>query len=175
MLHSRLANVLVGCCLSAVIVFTGFYLYKRYYTKVHKIERTLAIIKPDAVAAHLSGKIIDRIEQEGFTIVDMRKISLDRELAEKFYAEFQGKPFFHQLVDFMTSGPIMVLVLEKLNAIDAWRELMGFPDPKDAKEGTLRKQFGTDIGRNAVHGSNSPASAEREIPFFFADRPITKS
>jgi len=170
MFRSRFINVLVGCSLFVVIAFFGYRWYKNHFGFSPKLERTLAIIKPDAVAAHHTGKIIDRIEQEGFSIVDMRKITLDRELAEKFYAEHQGKPFFHQLVDYMASGPIMVIILEKINAIEAWRELMGTTDPKDAKEGTLRKQFGTDLGRNAVHGSDSQKSAQREIPFFFADR-----
>ena len=155
-----------------VIGFLIFGVYRMYLKKVasNQIEQTLAIIKPDAVKTHNIGKIIDKIEQDGFTIVDLRKVQLDRELAERFYQEHKGKAFFHQLVDFMASGPIVVLVLEKMNAIQSWRNLMGNTDPAKAPDNSLRKQFGTTITQNAVHGSDGKDTAMREIGFFFADR-----
>ena len=154
-------------------IFASFLTYKHFFARRVRrnvIERTLAIVKPDAVRAKNSGKIIDRIEQEGFTIIDMRKIQLDKEQAAQFYGEHQKKSFFSGLVDFMCSGPVIVLLLEKLNAIADWRDLMGSTDGQKSQEGTLRKQFGTDVRNNAVHGSDSPEAAEREIKFFFADR-----
>jgi nucleoside-diphosphate kinase len=134
------------------------------------IERTLAIIKPDAVRARYTGKIIDRIELEGYTIVDLKKVTLDREQVEKFYSAHKSKTFFNGLVDFMVSGPIVVMILEKINALADWRDLIGTTDPQKAKDGTLRKQFGTDIRHNALHGSANHAAGNKEIKFFFADR-----
>ncbi len=162
--------VLVGLIVTIGIAFLGYRWYSKRFMPSNKIEQTLAIIKPDAVLSHYTGKIIDRIEQEGFTILDMRKVYLEREQAEKFYEVHKGKSFYNQLVDYMTSGPVVVMILEKLNAITEWRDLMGATDPAKAKEGTIRKQFGTDIGKNAVHGSDSSAAATTEIKFFFADR-----
>lgn len=167
-------SVVFGCVAAIALIFFGYRWYAKRFLPSNTIEQTLAIIKPDAVRAHNMGKIVDRIEQEGFTILDLRKVHLEREQAENFYEMHKGKAFFHQLVDFMTSGPVVVLVLEKLNAISQWRKLMGATDPAKAEEGSLRKLFGTDVGRNAVHGSDTPAAAAREIKFFFADRAQSK-
>jgi len=136
----------------------------------NRIEQTLAIIKPDAVRAKNTGKIIDRIEQEGFTIIDLKKVQLDKEGAEKFYEAHKNKKFFNDLVNFMTSGPVVVMILEKQNAIKAWREFMGSTNPVEAKEGTIRKQFGSNVEQNATHGSDSFDAAIREIKFFFFER-----
>jgi nucleoside-diphosphate kinase len=144
------------------------FVIKPYFS--HKpVQQTLAIIKPDAVAAKVTGKIIEKIEQAGFKIVDLRKIQLEKEGAEKFYAEHKTKTFFADLVSFMTSGPVIVMILEKEEAVNGWRELMGTTDPAKANEGTIRKLFGTSIEKNAVHGSDSLESAPREIKFFFSD------
>jgi len=133
------------------------------------LERTLAIIKPDAVASNYSGKIIDMLEENGFSIVGMKKIKLSKEDAEKFYIVHKERPFYSSLTTFMSEGPIIVMVLEKENAIEEYRKLMGATNPEDAEEGTIRKKFGTNIERNAVHGSDSKESASFEIPFFFSE------
>lgn len=133
------------------------------------MERTLAIIKPDAVKALNTGKIIDRIEQEGFSIAGLAKVHLDKEQAEEFYAVHKGRGFFNELVEFMTSGPVVVLALEKDGAVKAWRDLMGATDPVKAEPGTLRKLFGTNVGENATHGSDSLENAEIELSFFFEE------
>lgn len=131
------------------------------------MERTLAIIKPDAVQALNTGKIIDRIEQEGFSIVGLAKLHLTKEQAEEFYAVHNGRGFFEELVSFMSSGPVVVLALEKEGAVKAWRDLMGATDPVKAEPGTLRKLFGTNVGSNATHGSDSLENAAIELNFFF--------
>ncbi|RME34223.1 MAG: nucleoside-diphosphate kinase [Gammaproteobacteria bacterium] len=139
------------------------------------IERTLSIIKPDAVAANHIGDIIAAIEGAGLRIVAAKMLRLSRQQAEEFYAEHRGKPFFESLVDFMTSGPVVVQVLEGEDAIARYRKLMGATDPRKAEPGTLRYRFARDnedMAMNAVHGSDSPASAEREIAFFFSDEEI---
>ncbi|MBN1549170.1 nucleoside-diphosphate kinase [Candidatus Babeliales bacterium] len=133
------------------------------------MEQTLGIIKPDAVEAKYSGKIIDAIEEHGFTIAGMKKLHLSQEQAEAFYAIHKGKPFFNELVTFMTSGPVIVMVLEKENAIIAWRDLMGDTNPAKAPLGSLRQRFGTSIGENATHGSDAPETARAEIAFFFPE------
>lgn len=133
------------------------------------LERTLSIIKPDAVASNYSGKIIDMLEENGFSIVGMKKIKLSKEDAEKFYIVHKERPFYSSLTTFMSEGPIIVMVLEKENAIEEYRKLMGATNPEDAEEGTIRKKFGTNIERNAVHGSDSKESASFEIPFFFSE------
>jgi nucleoside-diphosphate kinase len=133
------------------------------------MERTLAIIKPDAVRAKNAGKIIDRIEAEGFTIVGMKKINLSQQQAEDFYAVHKGKPFYAELVEFMTSGPVVVMALEKNQAIQAWRDLMGSTDPVKAAPHTLRKLYGTNVGVNATHGSDAPQTAAVEVTFFFPE------
>ena len=133
------------------------------------MEKTFAIIKPDAVRAKNAGKIIDRIEHEGFAILGMKKVQLSTQQAEDFYAVHKGKPFLPELVEFMTSGPVVVMVLEKQNAVQAWRDLMGPTNPANAGEATLRKLYGTDIGCNATHGSDAPETAAHEIKFFFPE------
>ena len=132
-------------------------------------ERTFAMIKPDAVAAKNSGKIIDMIEQNGFTILGMRKMTIDKKKAEEFYAVHKERPFFGELVSFVTSGPVIVLALERDNAVKAWRDLMGATDSRKADKGTVRNLFGTDIGKNAAHGSDSVENAKIELNLFFPD------
>jgi len=133
------------------------------------IEKTFAIIKPDAVSAKNSGKIIDMIEQNGFTIARMKKLTLDKSKAETFYAVHKERPFFNEVIEFITSGPIIVLALEKDNAIEDWRNLMGETDSKKATPGTIRNKFGTDNMVNATHGSDSPENAKKELALFFPD------
>lgn len=131
------------------------------------IERTLSIIKPDAVAQKVSGRIISRLEEQ-FTILEMKKLRLSREQAQAFYAVHKDRPFFTGLVDFMTSGPVIAVALEGEDAIKRYRDLMGATDSTQAAPGTLRKDFGTDKQRNAVHGSDSVENGIRETRFFFA-------
>jgi nucleoside-diphosphate kinase len=131
------------------------------------MQYTLAIIKPDAFAAGHVGEIITMIERNGFHIEAMGLAQLDREHAEEFYQEHKARPFFGELVEFMTSGPIVVMALAKENAVADWRNLMGSTNPAQAAEGTIRKLFGTSVGNNAVHGSDSEESAERELGLFF--------
>ncbi len=133
------------------------------------LERTLAIIKPDAVATKNAGKIIDMLEANGFSIIGMKKVHLTKEQAKKFYIVHKERPFYDSLTTFMSEGPIIVMVLEKENAIEDYRKLMGATNPEEAEEGTIRKMFGTNIERNAVHGSDSKESANFEIPFFFSE------
>jgi nucleoside-diphosphate kinase len=133
------------------------------------MERTFAIIKPDAVAKKASGPILDRIEKEGFRILGMRLVHMSRSDAEGFYAVHRERPFFNDLVTFMSSGPAVVLALESENAIARWREVIGATNPEQAAEGTIRKQFATDIEKNAVHGSDAPATAAVEIAYWFRD------
>ena len=132
-------------------------------------ELTCALIKPDALASLRAGDIISLIELNGFKIVRMQKMSLAVEQAEAFYDVHRGKPFFGELVAYTTSGPIIAMALQKDNAIREWRELMGTTDPLKAAPGTIRKMFGTNIGSNAVHGSDSPENAKKELKFFFPD------
>ncbi|MBT5331059.1 MAG: nucleoside-diphosphate kinase [Porticoccaceae bacterium] len=132
------------------------------------VERTLSIIKPDAVAKNVIGKIISRFEKSGLKIVAQRMLQMDAEKAGGFYAEHEGKPFYGSLVEFMTSGPVVVQVLEGENAIALNRELMGATNPEEAAADTIRADFADSMTTNAVHGSDSPASAEREIAYFFA-------
>jgi len=131
-------------------------------------ERTLAIIKPDAVERHLAGKIIQRIDDTGFQIRAMRLFRLSKEQAEGFYAVHRERPFFKSLTEFMSSGPAIVMVLEAPDAIRKWRTLMGATDPAKADAGTLRKEFAQSIERNATHGSDAPDTAAYEIGYFFA-------
>ena len=131
------------------------------------MNRTLAIIKPDAVGRRLTGRILQRVEGAGFQIRAMRLVRLGKAEAEGFYAVHRGKPFFDGLTTFMSSGAVVVLVLEADDAIQRWRDLMGATDPARAAEGTLRKEFGTSIGENATHGSDAPETAAFEIGYFF--------
>ncbi|RMH47297.1 MAG: nucleoside-diphosphate kinase [Gammaproteobacteria bacterium] len=136
------------------------------------VERTLSIIKPDAVAKNVIGEIYTRFERAGLRIVAAKMLHLTREQAEGFYAEHRERPFFGALVEFMTSGPIMVQVLEGEDAIRRNREIMGATNPKEALAGTIRADYASDIDENAVHGSDSRESAEREIAYFFKDEEI---
>ena len=136
------------------------------------MEKTLSIIKPDAVAKNVIGKIEQRFEDAGLKIVASKMLHLSVEKAQGFYAEHEGKPFFNALVEFMTSGPVIVQVLAGENAIMLNRELMGNTNPKEADAGTIRADFAESIDANAVHGSDSPASAQREIAYFFESTEI---
>ena len=131
--------------------------------------RTLAIIKPDAFGAAKAGKILAHLEAQGFIVRATRVIRLTQRQAEEFYAVHRERPFYRSLVTFMTSGPCMPLVLEKANAVAAYREVIGATDPAEAKPGTVRKLFAESKERNAVHGSDSDENAERETRFFFSD------
>jgi len=130
-------------------------------------ERTFAIIKPDAVKAGYTGRILARIEDLGFTIRGMRRVHLSKREAEGFYAVHRERPFFGSLTDFMSSGPCVVLCLEAPDAIKKWRAAMGATDPAKAEAGTLRKEFGASIENNATHGSDAPETAAFEIGYFF--------
>ncbi len=132
------------------------------------MERTFAIIKPDAVAARYTGRILQRIEAEGFQIRAMRMVSLSKAEAEGFYAVHRERPFFGSLTAFMSSGPAVVLALEAPDAIKKWRTLMGATDPAKAETNTLRKEFGASIENNATHGSDAPETAAFELGYFFS-------
>ena len=132
------------------------------------IEQTFAIVKPDAVAAGHTGQIVTMIEKAGFRIRGMKMIRLTKQQAEAFYDIHREKPFFGGLVTFMTESPVVVMVLERENAIKHWRDVMGATNPANAAEGTIRKKFAKNIERNAVHGSDAPETAAVEIPFFFS-------
>ena len=133
------------------------------------IERTLSIIKPDAVAKNVIGEIYSRFEKAGLVIVASKMLHLSKEKAGGFYAEHEGRPFYNDLVGFMTSGPVLIQVLEAENAIALNREIMGATNPQEADQGTIRKEFGISIDKNSVHGSDSKENAEKEINFFFKD------
>ena len=132
-------------------------------------NRTFAIIKPDAVINRYTGKIYDRILQTGFTILSAKLLKMTLVQAEGFYAVHRELPFYGELITFMSSGACMVLALEKENAVAAWRETIGATNPEEAAEGTIRKDFATSLGENAVHGSDSDENAEKEIAFFFTE------
>ncbi|ARA94852.1 nucleoside-diphosphate kinase [Rhodothermaceae bacterium RA] len=136
------------------------------------VERTLAIIKPDAVENGHAGAILQRIEAAGFAVRAMKLIRLTKAEAEGFYAVHWGKPFFDELTTFMSSGPCIPLVLEKENAVAAWRELIGATNPANAAEGTIRKDYAESVGRNAVHGSDSVENGRLEANYFFAEHEI---
>jgi len=135
---------------------------------MEQTNKTLAIIKPDAVGAGHTGKIIDRIITDGFRIRSMKMIHQTRTQAEGFYEVHRGKPFYESLTEFMSSAPCIVMVLEKEGAVKAWRDLMGATDPAKADEGTIRKRFGSSVGENATHGSDSDENAAIEIAYFFS-------
>ena len=130
-------------------------------------ERTLAIVKPDAVEKGATGEILKRIEAAGLRVVALKKVQLSEQLARGFYAVHKERPFYKDLVAFMTSGPVVIAALEGENAIARWRQLMGATDSKKAEPGTIRREFGSDIERNAVHGSDATATARLEISYFF--------
>ncbi len=136
------------------------------------MERTLSIIKPDATDRNIIGKINSMIEDAGLKIVAQKMIKLPKEQAAMFYTEHHGKPFFDNLVNFMSSAPVVVQVLEADNAISLYRKIMGSTNPDVAEEGTIRKNFALSIDKNSVHGSDSPTSAAREISFFFSQTEI---
>lgn len=132
-------------------------------------NQTFTIVKPDSVEKGNFGKIVSRIEAEGFEVMAVRKLHLSNKQAQEFYAVHRERPFFNDLVAYMTSGPVYVAALRKDNAVQSLRSLMGATDPAKADEGTLRKEFGESIERNAIHGSDSDENADREIHFFFSD------
>lgn len=139
------------------------------------IEKTFSIIKPNAVKKNVMGKIMTKFEEKGLKIAAARLINLDRKKAEAFYAEHKERPFFGELVDFMTSGPIMIMCLVGENAVAKNREIMGATNPAQAAEGTIRKLFGDSVGENAVHGSDSLQSAQRELALFFEPSEIVNA
>ena len=132
-----------------------------------ELERTFAIVKPDAVSKKATGAILQRIEESGLEIVAMKRLRMTERLAQGFYAVHKERPFFGDLVKFMTSGPVVVLVLQAENAIQRWRDLMGPTNSNDAPAGTIRGDFGSDLERNASHGSDAPETAKVEIAYFF--------
>ena len=136
------------------------------------MERTFAIIKPDAVERNLIGKILERIESNGFKIAAMKKTQLSKTQAEGFYYVHKERPFFASLTEFMCSGPVVLLVLEKKGAISAWRDLMGATNPEDADPGTIRKDFALNIEKNSTHGSDSAENAVFETSYFFSETEI---
>ena len=133
------------------------------------LEQTLSIIKPDAVERNLENEIKEMFKNKGFSILKERKIQIEKSEAEKFYKVHETKPFYNDLCTYLSSGPIVVMVLEKENAVLDNREFMGATDPKDAKDGTIRKKYGISIDKNSVHGSDSTKNAKTEIAFFFRD------
>ncbi len=138
------------------------------------LQRTLAIVKPDAVKKGVTGEIIATIEKNGFRIIGMKMLHLKKAQAQGFYAVHVGKPFFDSLVTFMTEGPVVVMALEKDNAIADWRKLMGATNPANAEEGTIRKRFAESIERNATHGSDAEDTARFEVSFFFSGAELAK-
>tara|TARA_X000000950_G_scaffold83826_1_gene105479 strand:- start:1579 stop:1989 length:411 start_codon:yes stop_codon:yes gene_type:complete len=134
-----------------------------------KIEQTLSIIKPDAVERKLDSEIKEMFKDSGFSIIKEKKIQIEKSEAEKFYKVHETKPFYSDLCEYLSSGPIIVMVLEKENAVLGNRKLMGATNPKDAEEGTIRKKYGISIDKNSVHGSDSIDNARNEIDFFFKD------
>jgi nucleoside-diphosphate kinase len=137
------------------------------------VERTLCIVKPDAVEKRKAGAILSRIEDGGFKVVALRMTHLSRPEAEGFYSVHRQRPFFGELVQFMTRSPVVIAVLEKEGAVTAWRDLMGATDPAKATAGTIRKQFGSNVGENATHGSDSAENARIEIAYFFAGAEVS--
>ncbi len=136
------------------------------------METTLAIIKPDAVERNIIGKILERVESNGFRVVAVKRVQLAKSVAEGFYYVHKERPFFNDLTTSMSTGPVVLLVLERQEAISQWRQMMGATNPKDAEAGTIRKDFAIDLEKNSVHGSDSPESAAFEIPYFFSQTEI---
>jgi nucleoside-diphosphate kinase len=139
------------------------------------LERTLCIVKPDAVEKRRTGAILQRIEEGGFKIVALKLAQLTRGVAEGFYDVHRQRPFFGELVEFMTRSPVVIAVLERDDAVTGWRDLMGATDPAKAAAGTIRKQFGANVGENATHGSDSLDNAKREIGYFFSGAEVSPS
>ena len=138
------------------------------------LERTLAILKPDTVKRNLMGEVVARIEKAGFRILAMKMVKLTGETAGGFYAVHRGRPFYDDLVNFMSSGPCVPIALEKENAVADFRALIGATDPKDAAPGTIRKQFAASKGENIVHGSDSPENGRIEIAYFFSEKELVE-
>ncbi len=138
------------------------------------MERTFLMLKPDAVQRNIIGRAIDRIESTGLKLVAMKFIKMDMELAEKHYGIHKGKPFYEELVNFITSGPVVPMVWEGKNAVEYGRKLMGKTDPQDSAPGSIRGDFGIDIGRNIIHGSDSPENAVKEISIFFSESELVE-
>jgi len=136
------------------------------------MEKTFVMVKPDGVQRNLIGKIIDRFEEKGLKVIALKMMQISEELAHKHYGEHKGKPFFQGLVEYITSGPVVAMVLEGKEAVSAVRNMMGATNPLKADPGTIRGTYAMDIGRNVVHGSDSPDSAKREIALFFNDTEI---
>lgn len=132
------------------------------------MERTLAIIKPDGVRKRITGEILKRTDEAGLDIKAIRMIQLDRKTASRFYEIHRERPFFQSLIEFMTSGPVVVIALEGINAVNRWRKLIGATDPRKAEEGTIRRLYGESIETNTVHGSDSPENGRIETSFFFS-------
>jgi len=133
------------------------------------MDRTLILIKPDAFARNLAGVVIARLERKGLRLAALKLMQLDRELAERHYAEHEGKPFYEDLIDFIISGPLVAMVLEGTEAIAAARQVIGSTNPLEAAPGSIRGEFATDTSQNLIHGSDSPKSAEREVALFFPE------
>src|ERR1700756_755959 len=131
------------------------------------MERTLILVKPDAFARNLTGEIIARFERKGLRLVALQQLTMTRELAERHYAEHEGKPFFEELVSFITSGPLVAMVLQGVSAVTAARQVIGATNPLEASPGSIRGDFAVEVGQNMVHGSDSPDSAAREVALFF--------
>jgi nucleoside-diphosphate kinase len=136
------------------------------------MANTLGIVKPDGVRRKLVGRVIQKIEESGLVLRGMKVLQMTREDAQRFYAVHEGKPFYHSLVEFMTSGPIVVMVLGGHGSIERWRDIMGATDPARAKYNTIRREFGTSIEKNVVHGSDSETTAKTEVAFFFREDEI---
>jgi nucleoside-diphosphate kinase len=166
---------LIAITALAALIIIGLYYFSRkggccgecHVHGQHAMERTFAMIKPDAVAAGKADEIIQAIKDRGFTIVAQKETTLDKETAEKLYAIHKDKPFFHEAISFITSGPVILLALEKDNAIKEWRDAMGSTSPQEAAAGTLRSLYGIDAAHNALHGSDSVQSAHQELNLFF--------
>jgi nucleoside-diphosphate kinase len=139
------------------------------------VERTLCIVKPDAVEKHKAGAILAKVQEGGFRILALKMTHLTRHEAEGFYDIHRARPFFGELVQFMTRSPVIIAVLERDNAVTAWRDLMGATDPAKAADGTIRKLFGANVGENATHGSDSLENAKREIGYYFAGTEVSPS
>src|SRR5207248_2996631 len=133
------------------------------------MERSLILIKPDAFARNLSGEIVARFERKGLRLVGLKQMTMTRELAERHYAEHEGKPFYDELVSFITSGPLVAMVLEGDQAVDAARQVIGATNPLEASAGSIRGDYAVEVGQNMVHGSDSPSSATRELGLFFPE------
>ena len=136
------------------------------------MQRTLLIIKPDAVSQNIIGEIIKRLEEKEFKVIELQKMQLTFAQAAEFYAVHRERPFYHNLLDFMTSGPAVPMVLERKNAVSYLREIIGNTNPEEAPEGSIRKDFGTNIQNNAVHASDSPENAALEAAFFFGEKAL---